>query len=101
MLAEMATRFPAARVVLTLGADGALFQHGGLCLTQPGLPVEAIDTTGAGDTFTGYFVAAEANGEGIEACLRVACEAAAVSVTRAGAASSIPTRAEVREFFAR
>ena len=69
-----------------------------MTLTQPGFPVEAVDTTGAGDTFAGYFLGMLTQGRSCAQALRYACAAAAVSVTRHGAAPSIPSLAEVEQF---
>lgn len=62
---------------------------------QPALPVQAVDTTAAGDTFTGYFVAELMQGADLSRALQMATTAAAISVTRAGAAASVPKREEV------
>ena len=86
---------PGAELVLTLGARGARYEAGGRRLAVPAEPVHAVDTTAAGDTFIGYFLAARAAGADPEAALRLACRAAAVCVTRPGAMDSIPLRAEV------
>lgn len=88
-------RYPDSRIVITLGAEGSLYAEHGELLGRPALPVQAVDTTAAGDTFTGYFLAAIAAGEPPAAALAVASKAAAICVTRAGAAASIPSRAEV------
>ena len=57
--------------------------------------VKAVDTTAAGDTFTGFFLASLARGEDIPRCLENASLASALAVSRPGAAPSIPTMAEV------
>lgn len=62
---------------------------------QPAYRVKAVDTTAAGDTFTGYFLAAIDQGSPVAAALELASRAAAISVSRPGAAPSIPLRAEV------
>ena len=54
-----------------------------------------MDTTAAGDTYTGYFIAGLSRGEGYQEAMRYASAASAISVSRQGAASSIPTREEV------
>ena len=54
---EMCCRFPKAKIVLTLGSDGAVYGENGQSYKQPIFPVQAVDTTAAGDTFTGYFLA--------------------------------------------
>lgn len=89
-------RFSAA-VVLTLGAAGSIYADIGTLLTQEAFPVQAVDTTGAGDTFTGYFLAGMTEGLGAAQSLRIASAAAALAVTRPGAAPSIPARGEVSQ----
>ena len=59
--------------------------------------VYAVDTTAAGDTFTGYFIAGLAEGRPLQECMRRASMASSISVTRPGAANAIPTRAEVAQ----
>ena len=83
-------------VVLTLGKQGALCRIGGRQLFQPSFPAKAVDTTGAGDTFTGYFLAMLAQERPLEEALTMAAMAAAVAVTRPGAEPSIPQAAEVQ-----
>ena len=95
ILDSMLNRFPSAKIVLTLGADGVIYQDAEKRIAQPARSVSPIDTTGAGDTFTGYFLAGYSLGEDISRCLKRGCEAAAVCVTRAGAASSIPKLSEL------
>ena len=95
ILTEMERRYPQARVVLTLGEKGSVFAWQGTRLYQGCYPVEAVDTTGAGDTFTGYMLAGMVKGEPMEACLRQAAKASALAVTRFGAASAIPCAAEI------
>jgi hypothetical protein len=53
------------------------------------------DTTGAGDTFTGYFIAARAGGAGVSGALAIACKASSIAVSRKGAMESIPLATEV------
>lgn len=84
-------------VLLTLGADGVVWSHGGRSGTLPARKVEVVDTTGAGDTFTGAFAALLAAGEDWGLAVATASEAAAICVTRAGAQPSIPWRAELSE----
>ncbi len=91
-LAEM---YPEAEVVLTLGGDGCVYGKGAKRIRQEAFPARALDTTAAGDTFTGYFLAARAEGMDAAACLALASKAAAIAVTRPGAAPSIPLRNEV------
>ena len=90
--------FPKAAKVLTLGQRGVLFVEGKTRLQVPALSVKAVDTTGAGDAFIGYFVAEISRRTKVEVALELACKAAAICVTRPGAADSIPKRIEVEQF---
>ena len=85
-------------VVATLGERGCCARQGARLVTQPAFAVAAVDTTAAGDTFCGVFVAALSRSADITAALRTASAAAALACTRAGAQSSIPTAAEVQAF---
>lgn len=92
-------RCPDTSVVLTLGADGAYWQAAhGTCHHQPAIPVTAVDTTAAGDTFTGYFLTAWLRSGDAAHALRAAAHAAALAVTRPGAGASIPEAEEVAAF---
>ena len=82
-------------IIVTLGAKGCLAVHPGGVLTLPGRSVAAVDTTGAGDCFVGVLAASLAAGLSLEAALDRANRAAAISVTRAGAATSMPSKAEL------
>lgn len=93
-------RLPATRVVLTLGAKGALLRFGSLRKVAQANSVVAVDTTGAGDTFVGYFLASIMNKADEAHALRIACAAGALAVTKQGATPSIPTRTELEKFMA-
>lgn len=82
-------------VVLTAGARGAYAWHENREFHVPGVEVDVVDTTGAGDTFCGAMVADLAAGAGFDDAVAYGVRAASLSVRRAGAQSSIPTRAEV------
>ncbi|MBN6042155.1 ribokinase [Amycolatopsis sp. 195334CR] len=87
-------RVPA--VVVTLGGEGCLVaERGRESLRIPGIRVEAVDTTGAGDTFCGVLAAALSRRSELAEAARLACVAAALSVTRRGAQAAVPTAAEV------
>ncbi|MFO7265554.1 MAG: ribokinase [Limnochordales bacterium] len=88
---------PGGCVVVTLGEQGAVALAGGgePPLYVPALKVQAVDTTGAGDTFMGCLLAELCAGRRLAEALRFATAAAAISVTRPGAQSSFPRRAEV------
>ncbi len=82
-------------VVVTLGADGVRIHTRDAAIDIPTLKVDAVDTTGAGDTFCGYLAAGLAAGLSLERAARRGCVAAALSTTRPGAVPSIPNAAEV------
>lgn len=98
ILRALRARFPKTEVILTLGSDGSMWAGEGGSSFCPACRVQAVDTTGAGDTFTGYFL------RGIlgEDCgldpLTLATRASAIAVTRPGAAPSVPTLPEVLAF---
>ncbi|MBB3330502.1 ribokinase [Halomonas campaniensis] len=95
LLDGLARTLPTCETVLTLGGEGAWYQHGGQRRHQPALPVRPVDTTAAGDTFIGYYLAALQAGHPVAECLRRAATAAALGVQRPGAAESIPGGDEV------
>jgi len=85
------------RILMTRGSDGAWFAgRDGQLHHQPALPVAAVDTTGAGDTFNGALAAFW--GKDLGELARLACAAGALSVTRAGAQSGMPTAEELWKF---
>ena len=87
-----------ARLV-TLGAKGAYYEDASGTRTQvESFPVDAIDTTGAGDTFLGAFLAKLDQGKNLTSCLHWASAAAALQVTRLGAATVIPEAEEIELF---
>lgn len=88
-------------IVVTRGARGARWiTEGEEELTVPAHSVDVVDTTGAGDCFAGYLVAALDEGAGPEAAMRLAAAASALQVGRAGAADAMPSRMEVETFLA-
>ncbi len=94
LLDALLTRVP--RVVLTLGAAGAAYAaRDGERLEVGAPPVDAVDTTAAGDAFTGAFAVAWALGRPVAEALRWACAAGAACASRWGASSSLPTQAEI------
>ncbi|MCU1583563.1 MAG: ribokinase [Microbacteriaceae bacterium] len=83
----------ASRLVVTLGSSGSVLYDGGVEVARiPAMPVTAIDTTGAGDTYCGAFAAAIAEGMEYGAAARFATAAAALSVQSIGAVPSVPMR---------
>lgn len=91
-------KYPKAQIVLTLGGAGSMYACGERRVRQPIFKVKAVDTTGAGDTFTGYFLASQLRGEDAAQSLKIAAAASAIEVTRPGAAQAIPTLDEVTEW---
>lgn len=94
-------RFPGAAFLITLGSAGSMYVAHGCSVRQGAFHVETVDTTGAGDTFCGFFLAELMRGEAPAAALEFASAASALSVTAHGAASSIPTKEQVRDFLER
>ena len=90
--------YPNLKVMLTLGKKGCRFIDGEKITEHPIFNVDVVDTTAAGDTFTGYFVVGFCRGEPIEKVLRFASAASALAVSKKGAASSIPSFNEVAKF---
>ena len=95
LAAALAEALPSTAVLLTLGSRGSLFTQGARLLRQAAVSVRAVDTTAAGDTYTGFFLAGVLGGREAEWAMRYAATAAAIAVTRPGAAPSIPSRQEV------
>jgi len=98
MLNTLLARFPESRLILTLGEQGAIYQDASTQISQSAFKVKVKDSTGAGDTFVGYFLAGFVHGLPIKQCLENACKAAALSVMKEGAASSIPQQNDVTAF---
>ncbi|MDR0908282.1 MAG: ribokinase [Spirochaetaceae bacterium] len=99
-LAEMlAAQFPNSEIVLTAGEEGAFYAHKtaeGMHTEHCGIvEVPVVDTTGAGDTFSGYFLAGMTKGLGPAECLTLASKAASIAVSRPGAMDSVPYEREL------
>ena len=95
ILDKLQELYPHARIVLTLGKDGAMYADQTQRVYQPIFKVKAVDTTAAGDTFTGYFLAGLMSGMDMQEVLKMSAKASSIAVTREGAVPSIPYRAEV------
>ena len=85
-------------VIVTLGSKGSIWVRGESVHRQEAYPVEAIDAVGAGDCYCGVLAASIAAGSPVEAALRRASAAAAISTTRRGAQPSMPTLDEIEDF---
>lgn len=91
----MHQRYPGSIIVLTLGSDGVMYFDGINTYTHGIYRVPVVDTTAAGDIFTGYFLACTAAGKTVPEALDISSKASAIAVSRAGASDSIPTLEEV------
>ncbi|MBR0137466.1 MAG: ribokinase [Erysipelotrichaceae bacterium] len=90
---------PDSKVILTLGSEGSFYMDKDRFLRQEAYRVKAVDTVGAGDTFMGYFCYGLSQGMSPEECLLLATKASSITVTRYGAADSIPTLEEINEAY--
>lgn len=95
LLEALSHRYPNAKIVLTLGKRGVQYKDGDTILTHGIYKVPVVDTTAAGDTFTGYFIASLAQGHTPDEALRLASVASSIAVSRKGAEASIPYMHEV------
>lgn len=93
--AEIFLKKGVQNVIITLGKQGAYFQKADLKIKIPAPIVKALDTTAAGDTFSGAIAVALTEGKDWECAIKFAIEAASISVTRMGAQSSVPYRNEM------
>ncbi|MBQ9009768.1 MAG: ribokinase [Clostridia bacterium] len=94
-------KYPGTSLIITYGAKGARYLGAdGQDCWQPAVPVSPVDTTAAGDTFMGYFLAQWSQGADIARCLSVAAHASSLCILKPGAAPSIPEMAEVERFMA-
>lgn len=87
-------KYPESSILLTMGTSGSIYVSDTKRHFQPAYKVTAVDTTAAGDTFTGYFLSAVSKGKAIEEAMNEASKASSIAVTRNGASSSIPRREE-------
>ena len=100
ILDSLIKQYPDSSFVLTLGSKGAIYRNSSEYYTHNAFEVQTVDTTSAGDTFCGYFLAGlcSSKKKTVFQCLQEASAAAAIAVSRAGAAPSIPTYSEVHSF---
>lgn len=97
----LADKYPKMKILLTLGKKGSVYFDGGNMVRQSAFLVKSVDTTAAGDTYTGYFIAGIASGEDIQTAMRNASAASALTVSQKGASASIPYRNTVEEMISR
>ena len=91
-------KFNDKEIVLTVGAEGSYFIHKDGTLFQEAYKVDAVDTTAAGDTFTGYFLASYLKEKDVRKALDLAAKASAITCKSLGAAKAIPTLQEVLDY---
>lgn len=94
-LEELLRRYPESRIVLTLGSKGSVYRDKEQTIQQGTYPVQVVDTTAAGDTFTGFFLAGIAAGESVEQAMDEASRASSIAIGRRGAAPSIPFKDDI------
>ncbi|PWM43096.1 MAG: ribokinase [Clostridiales bacterium] len=87
----------AKTVIITLGKKGSYLKNADISLTIPAIPQKAVDTTGAGDAYNGGLCAAIAEGKTLEDAVKFATATSSLSVTKAGAAESMPKREEIEK----
>lgn len=98
IIASLQTKYTELGIVLTLGSQGCICVKGKERVCHGIFPVPVVDTTGAGDTFSGYFVASLTKELSLEEAVKYASAAAALAVSSAGAAQSIPSLNTVEKF---
>ncbi|SDL00439.1 ribokinase [Natronincola ferrireducens] len=91
-------KYPSMKIVLTLGENGCIYADKDQRIPQSAYKVVTIDTTAAGDTFIGYYISTIMSGYDTRKALKIATAASALAVTKEGAAKSIPTMKEVKDF---
>ncbi|WP_312642111.1 ribokinase [Hydrogenoanaerobacterium sp.] len=96
LLEQLAQKYPGAKIVLTLGKHGVQYKDGDQVLSHGIYKVPVVDTTAAGDTFTGFFIGSLAQGYAADEALRLASVASSIAVSRQGAETSIPYMDEVK-----
>lgn len=95
IVTALVRNFHISHIVLTLGEKGAMYASEDTRIYQKAIPTHVVDTTAAGDTFTGYFFAAIFRGKGPKEALLQAAAASARAISKEGAAKSIPWAEDV------
>jgi ribokinase len=95
ILDKLCLRYAKTEIILTAGRDGAFYGCGEMRAHGEALNVLVVDTTGAGDCFSGYFLASREKGFSIQDSLDIACKASAITVSGKGAMESIPFKEQV------
>ena len=95
MLKKLSEKYPDAEIVMTFGSEGAYYCKGEKIFHTPCFEAKVVDTTSAGDTFGGYYLSAVLQDYSVEDAMKIASFASSITVSRHGAAVSIPTADEV------
>ena len=95
ILNSLISKYPNSACILTLGKNGVIYQDKRNTYSYGVYEVPVVDTTAAGDTFTGFFLGCLARGYDVETCLKKASVASSLAVSKRGASASIPTMEEV------
>lgn len=95
VLSSLSKKYPNTEIVMTVGDKGSYYAYKDKRVHQDIFKVDVVDTTAAGDTFLGYFMASKLMDYPIEKCLEIASKASSVTVTRKGAMQAIPRKEEI------
>ncbi len=95
VLLKLTEKYPDTNIVLTLGEKGSVFKNKEFEISQPIFKADVVDTTAAGDSFSGFFIGSLMQGKSLEDALKISACAASIAVSRKGAAGSIPYLDEV------
>ena len=98
MVDKLTRTYPNTEIIMTVGKEGAYFGHNRERKFVPSRVVKAVDTTAAGDTFMGYYIASRMADLGIKSAMEKASLAASITVSRFGAMDSIPTDSELERY---
>ena len=101
ILETLIQEYPHIKIILTLGSQGAIYQDCQQIIRQSAYPCSCLDTTGAGDTFTGFFFSVYFTSNDISYALKKAAQASSLAITRKGGASAIPTWQELEKIIRR
>ena len=94
VLCALQEKYPETQILLTAGEQGSYYRFREQTVHVPAVRVNAVDTTGAGDTYSGFFLAGLCRGESVEDAMRLGAAAAAIEVQTVGAADAMPTLEE-------
>ena len=96
IIKALQNKYPTKEIVLTVGENGSYYIKGDTVEYQEAIKVKAVDTTAAGDTFTGFFLSSYLNGSTAKQALQLATKASAITVQGEGAAKSIPELKDIK-----